>query len=70
MTDDLVKRLRDNRYDGQFAMRTSAADLIEELQKQLEEAQKSVAALDKQIEYLEAEIENLEYEIFEMESHV
>jgi hypothetical protein len=32
MTDDLVKRLRDPRYDGQLMMRASAADRIEHLE--------------------------------------
>lgn len=36
MTDDLVKRLRDRRYDGQLAMRTSAADRIERLEEALD----------------------------------
>jgi hypothetical protein len=35
MTDDLVKRLRDPRYDGQLMMRVSAADRIEELEQAL-----------------------------------
>ena len=35
MTDDLVTRLRDNRYDGQLAMRISAADRIERLEQAL-----------------------------------
>jgi chaperonin cofactor prefoldin len=69
MTDDLVSRLRDRRYDGQLAMRTSAADRIEELQKKLEEYEAKIAASDRQVEYLEAEIETLEYEMCEMENH-
>jgi septal ring factor EnvC (AmiA/AmiB activator) len=68
MTDDLVKRLRDRRYDGQLAIRTSAADRIEELQKKLEESEAKIAASDKQIEYLEAEIGDLEYEMCELEN--
>jgi len=32
MTNDLVKRLRDTRYDGQLMMRVTAADRIEELE--------------------------------------
>lgn len=35
MTDDLVKRLRDPRYDGQLMMRREAADRIEELEHAL-----------------------------------
>lgn len=33
MTDDLVERLRDSRYDGQLMMRSKAADRIEELER-------------------------------------
>jgi hypothetical protein len=36
MTDDLVKRLRDPRYDGQLMMRASAADRIEQLKEALQ----------------------------------
>ena len=42
MTDDLVKRLRDDRYDGQLAMRISAADRIEELEAVLLEISHAV----------------------------
>lgn len=35
MTYDLVKRLRDRRFDGQLAMRASAADRIEQLEAAL-----------------------------------
>jgi hypothetical protein len=35
MTDDLVKRLRDLRYDGQVLMRAAAADRIERLEEAL-----------------------------------
>jgi hypothetical protein len=34
MTDDLVTRLRDPRYDGQLMMRAKAADRIERLEHQ------------------------------------
>lgn len=37
MTSDLVKRLRDSRYDGQLMMREKAAARIEELEAALEE---------------------------------
>lgn len=69
MTDNLVERLRDRRYDGQLAMRISAADRIEELEKKLAESEARAAGLDKQIEYLESEIENLEYEMCELENN-
>ena len=66
MSDDIVKRLRDrdayaksNGWDN--VVFGQAADLIEELQRQL-------AASDKQIKKLENEIENLEYEMCEMEN--
>ena len=64
MTDDLVKRLREDWtpiYGGCVGTMFEAADRIEELQKQL-------AASDKQIKYLEDEIENLEYEMCELEN--
>lgn len=35
MTDELVKRLRDSRFDGQLMMRMKAADRIEELEAAL-----------------------------------
>ena len=34
MADDIVLRLRDSRYPGQFGMRHAAADEIERLRKQ------------------------------------
>ena len=37
MSDDLVERLRDTRYDGQLMMRASAADRIELLEKEVED---------------------------------
>ena len=65
MTDDLVKRLRDYTcgcYNGNPKHTTwEAADLIEELQRQL-------AASDEEIRALRDEIENLEYEMCEMEN--
>ena len=41
MTDDLVKHLRDSRFDGQLAMRSSAADRIEYLERELGEERHS-----------------------------
>jgi hypothetical protein len=43
MSDDLVKRLRDSRYDGQLMMRTSAADRIEQLEAALADAMQHVS---------------------------
>ena len=64
MIDDLVKRLRRDLASGFSAIidnAEAAADLIEELQRQL-------AASDEEIRALRDEIENLEYEMCEMEN--
>jgi hypothetical protein len=37
MTNNLVTRLRDHRYDGQLMMRAKAADRIEQLEAALRE---------------------------------
>ena len=65
MTDDLVKRLRDFTFDcfigNSKHMTWQAADLIEELEKQL-------YASNRNIMDLEDKIENLEYEIYKLET--
>ena len=46
MTNDLVKRLRDTRYDGQLAMRASAADRIEALNRAVLDLAQYVSSAD------------------------
>lgn len=61
MTDDLVKRLREDLASGFSVIidnAEAAADRIEELQKQL-------AVSNKRIEELEDHILDMEYEMFE-----
>jgi predicted site-specific integrase-resolvase len=65
MADDLVKRLRDPRYDGQLMMRVSAADRIEELERQITELASVIEELvDKdaadRIERLERALHRIE----------
>jgi chaperonin cofactor prefoldin len=68
MTDDLVERLRSWSEGDACLAPVSTKEMIDSAADRIEELQRQLAASDKQIKYLEDEIENLEYEMCEMEN--
>ena len=68
MTDDLVERLRSWSEGDACLAPVSTKEMIDSAADRIEELQKQLAASDKQIKYLEDEIENLEYEMCELEN--
>ena len=68
MTDDLVERLRSWSEGDACLAPVSTKEMIDSAADRIEELQKQLAASDKQIKYLEDEIKNLEYEMCELEN--
>ena len=68
MTDDLVERLRSWSEGDACLAPVSTKEMIDSAADRIEELQRQLAASDKQIKYLEDEIENLEYEMCELEN--
>lgn len=68
MTDDLVERLRSWSEGDACLAPVSTKEMIDSAADRIEELQRQLSASDKQIKHLEDEIENLEYEMCEMEN--
>lgn len=60
MTDGLVNRLRDSRYDGQLMMRVAAADRIEELERKLAKEKQYFKEINEKAWDVHARVHQLE----------